>query len=391
MNVGKAVLDVENWVIELRRYFHMYPELGFEEYNTARKISDVLKQLGIIHITGVAGTGIIAMIKGSEDGECVALRADMDALPLQDIKDKEYKSKHKNKMHACGHDAHMAILLGVAKILKENEKNLKGTVKLIFQPAEETDGGALPMIKSGVMNNPKVDKVLGIHVSNNLKVGQIGLKYGQIYARSSNFEIHIYGKSAHGAHPEKGVDAILISAQVITTLQNIISRELDAQESAVISIGTINGGNQENIIASKVSLKGTVRTLNKGNMNKIKHRMNEIISNISKMYNTEYSLTFKDGYIEAINSDEITKIVEDSSNFVVGKENTIVYNKASLGVEDMAYFLKEKPGCFFHVGVQIEDDIKREHHSNVFDINEEGLKYGVAMYLKALEKMGLYF
>ncbi len=391
MKIGQAVSEIEKWMIELRRYFHMYPELGFEEYSTARKISDELEKLNIQHTLGVAGTGVVALIEGEDASvnECIAIRADMDALPLQDAKNSDYKSRHKNKMHACGHDAHMAMLLGLAKILKQEETNLKGSVKLIFQPAEETDGGALPMIKAGVLENPKVDKIFGIHVSSDLDVGKVALKYGQIYARSCNFDLHIKGVSAHGAHPEKGVDAVIVSTEIVSNIQKIISRNINAEESCVITVGMINGGVQENVIAEKVNLKGTIRTLNKESMDYIKYKMDENIRHITQMHQASYSLTFKDGYEEAVNDKNTTDIVKKAGLNTVGLKNTIVYEKPSMGVEDMAYFLKEVPGCYFQIGVGKGSGKKLAHHSNTFDIDENGMKFGVEMYLNILKELGI--
>ena len=234
--------SIRDWIVEIRRDFHMNPELSTEEFRTRDKIVEYLKNLGIEYKTGIADTGVLGIIRGKQSGKTVGLRADIDALPIQDKKNVSYKSTIDGKMHACGHDAHTAILLGAAKILKGMEDDLHGNVKLFFQPAEETIGGAERMIKAGVMENPKVDAVFGLHVSPEIDVGKIGVRYGQTNAYADGLEIIVCGKDCHAARPQEGVDAIVIASHIIIALQSIVSRNIDPTNSAVVTIGTINGG-----------------------------------------------------------------------------------------------------------------------------------------------------
>ncbi len=248
-------------MIEIRRDLHQHPELGLEEHRTSAKVQDLLDEMGIEHVDGLGGTGVLGLIRGTGEGNVVALRGDMDALPIQDAKDVPYASTIPGKMHACGHDVHTTVLLGAARLLQKHRDSFSGTVKLLFQPAEETVGGAKLLIAAGALENPRVDAIFGLHVDPELEVGTVGLHFGQRNASSDNLQIVVHGKAAHAAYPFLGVDAIVAAAHVITALQAIVSRNLDAREAAVVSLGTINGGTQANILADKVELVGTVRCL----------------------------------------------------------------------------------------------------------------------------------
>jgi len=280
---------IKDWMVEIRRDFHRNPELGMKEFRTRDKIVEYLEILGIEY-EKVAGTGVVGIIRGRDANKTVALRADMDALPIQDEKDAVYRSIIPGKMHACGHDAHVAILLGAARVLKENQKQLNGNVKLFFQPAEETVGGAKPMIEAGAMQNPKVDAVFGLHVASDIPVGEIGIKYGQMNASSDTIKIMIRGKSSHGAYPQEGIDAIMITGQVITALQSIVSRNVDPRSSAVVTIGTIQGGTQGNIIADKVELVGTVRTLDSDTRLLVLDRIKNIVTQTFSSHRINFSI-----------------------------------------------------------------------------------------------------
>ena len=247
-NILEEARELNDWLVNIRRDFHRNPELGLEEIRTQKKVMEYLDSLGIEN-KKIAKTGVLGIIRGKKQGKTVALRADMDALPIEDGKDLPYKSTIPGKMHACGHDAHTTILLGAARLLKRREEELSGNVKLFFQPAEETVGGAKPMIEEGAMDNPKVHGVFGLHVAPHIPVGKIGIRYGKMNASSDTINITIRGNSSHGAYPHRGIDAIMISASVISSLQTIVSRNMDPLNSAVISLGTIKGGSQDNIIA----------------------------------------------------------------------------------------------------------------------------------------------
>jgi len=382
---SKAV-EIKDWVIGVRRDFHQYPELGFEEYRTRDKIIEYLNQMGIENKV-VAKTGVLGIIRGKRKGKTVALRADIDALPMDDRKDVSYKSKVKGKMHACGHDAHTAILLGASRLLKEMEDDIKGNIKLIFQPAEETVGGALPMIEGGVLEEPYVDGVFGLHVDNSLEVGQIGIKYGQMKAASDEIKITVYGKNSHGAYPQDGVDAIIIAGQVLTALQMVISRNVDPRSSAVLTIGTIKGGYAANIIADMVEMEGIVRTLDEESRELVIDRIKEIVKKIPKSLGGRGELERVKGYLPLINDHDMVEIVRKNGLELLGQDKVYEISYPSFGVEDFSYFAAERPSAFFQLGSgNRKKGIVHSGHTPYFDIDEECLVKGVLLQVKnALE------
>ncbi|QUH25506.1 M20 metallopeptidase family protein [Serpentinicella alkaliphila] len=372
--------SISDWLVTVRRNFHMHPELGLEEFDTQQKIVSYLKDMQIPYISPVAKTGVVGLIGKKVDGRTIALRADMDALPIEDKKDVEYKSLVKGKMHACGHDVHMTVLLGAAKLLKSMENDINGNVKLIFQPAEETVGGAKTMIEEGVLNNPKVDTVLGLHVSAELDAGSIGVKYGQSNAASDTIKIIIHGKSSHGARPYLGVDAISIAGQVLTTLQTVVSRNVDPRSSAVVTIGVIRGGEQGNIIADKVEMAGTVRTLNNSTRENVLIRVKEIVEGISEAMGGKGEFIREEGYAPVVNHNDIVKVVEENGKKLLGKTNVKLIELPSYGVEDFGYFIEKTPGAFFYLGARNkEKGIIKDVHNSLFDVDEKCLHIGVAM------------
>lgn len=387
MKEGISILQeakaLKKWLVEIRRDFHRNPELGMEEFRTQKKILHYLHEMKIETITGIANTAVIGIIRGKENGKTVALRADMDALPIQDEKEVTYKSMIHGKMHACGHDAHMTILLGAARLLKAREKDFYGTVKLLFQPAEETVGGAKPMVEAGVLENPKVDAILGLHVTPDIPTGQIGIKYGQMNAASDTIVINVYGKSSHGAYPHDGIDAITIAAQVITSLQTIISRNIDPRDSAVISIGKIQGGTQGNIIANKVEMVGTVRTLDPNVRTTVLSRITEIVKKVAEALGGRGEVLHREGYTALINHKDVVEVVAENGRELLGKEKVIVIPSPSLGVEDFGYFLEKVPGAYFKLGCKNEEKgMIHQVHSSFFDVDEDCLSIGVALQVK---------
>lgn len=371
---------LNSWLVEVRRDFHMYPELSTEEVRTKQKIIEYLKAMKIPYREFALNHGLEALIEGEAGGGTVALRADMDALPITDEKKAIYKSKCPGKMHACGHDAHLTILLGAAKVLKENCKLFKGTVKLIFQPAEETIGGAAPMIKEGVLSGPKVDMIFGLHVSPEIETGRIGVKYGQMNASSDSIKIKVFGNSCHGAYPHQGTDAIVIVGYIITALQTIISRNVDPREAAVISIGRIRGGDLSNIIAEEVELHGTVRSLNEKTRREVLERIYKILDNITEAMGGSFELQVEEGYPALINHERAVDIVKNNGINLLGREKVLEIEKASLGVEDFAYFLQNTTGAFFRLGsAKKEKKSNYPAHSNLFDIDEDCLMLGVKL------------
>ena len=368
------------WLKEIRRDFHMYPELGMEEFRTSKKICEYLDEMKITYKSKIANTGVLGYIDIPGATKTVALRADMDALPLQERNDVPYKSKIDSKMHACGHDVHMAVQLGAAKILTEFKKDLKCNVKLLFQPAEENVGGAVPMIKEGVLKNPDVDAIFGLHVSSQYESGEISFKYGVAQASSDCIEIVITGKSAHGAHPDVGIDAILIAGHVITAIQSIVSRTVRGTDSLVITLGTINGGCKENIIADRVVMSGTMRSTDSEVRKKAIEQLQSIVCDLSKSFGGNGEVTITQDYCSLINDNEMMKFVDSNAIELVGKENVTPYKMPSMGVEDFAFYLRKVPGAFFRIGICNEGKgITMPAHNNYFDVDEDAMVLGVAM------------
>ncbi len=388
--IGKIELDGKSkqWLVEVRRDFHRNPEFGMEEFRTKDKIIQYLEEMGIEYKEGTSNTGVLGIIKGKEDGKTVALRADMDALPIDDEKDVEYKSQVKGKMHACGHDAHMTILLGVASVLNDMKDKLKGNVKLIFQPAEETVGGAKPMIEEGVMENPKVDAVFGLHMAPEIPVGKIGIKFGKMNASSDTIKITIYGESTHGAYPHSGIDAIMMAGHIITAIQSIVSRSIDPRDSVVISLGKISGGTLGNIIANKVEMVGTVRTVDPETRNKVLGKIEKIVGSVSEAMGGRGELIREEGYASLINDDNMVKVVKENAEKLLGKDKINIIDKPSLGVEDFAYFLEKAPGAYFRLGCGNEEKgIIHDGHHCLFDIDEDSLAIGVALQVENVLKI----
>ncbi|MBA1333654.1 MAG: N-acetyl-L,L-diaminopimelate deacetylase [Firmicutes bacterium] len=366
-------------VIRIRRDFHMNPELGNEEVRTSGIVAGVMEERGLEVKRGIAGTGVVGLLEGGEEGRVVALRADMDALPIQDLKDAEYSSRCAGKMHACGHDAHMAVLLGTAMVLTELRRKLKGKVKFIFQPAEETTGGAKRMVEEGVLDNPKVDAVFGLHVSPEIQTGWPGIRYGVANACSDAFGVLIKGKAAHGANPEKGTDAIAIAAQLINAYQYIVSRQIDPLKPGVLTIGTISGGTQANIIADEVKLTGTIRTLHENVRETIIERMESIAKNLCRGMGGDCEFLVIPGYPSLVNDDHMVKVVETAARKVVGN-NLLYIDSPRLGVEDFAYYLQKVPGAFWRLGTgNKKKGIECIPHNPYFDIDEDALAVGVAI------------
>lgn len=376
--IKNRVIENKDWIVNIRRQLHKIPELDFNLPMTIKLVTKILDELGVKYHTKIGKSGIVAEIEGKDRSKTIALRADMDALPILECGNSEYKSTIDGQMHACGHDAHTAILLGVAKILSENKEFIPCNIRLIFQPAEETTGGALPMIKDGCLEN--VDMIFGLHVDPELEVGKIGIKYGVYYASSSDVEIKITGKSSHGASPDKGIDAIVTACAVITSLQSIVSRNIDSRDSVVLSFGKIEGGEKENIIAQKVVCSGTIRALSQQNMEFAKTRIKEMVENISSGYGAKGEVYYKDSYRALINHDNCVDIVIESAREYIGDNNVFLKGRANMGVEDFAYYLEKIPGAFFNLGVRNETKgITASLHNDRFDIDEDGLVVGITM------------
>ncbi|TCP23349.1 amidohydrolase [Tenacibaculum skagerrakense] len=389
--LNKDCEAIEKKVIEWRRDFHQNPELSNREFKTAKKIAKHLKSLGIETQENVAKTGVVGILKGNQPGKVVALRADIDGLPVVERNNLPFKStvtsnylgKNVGVMHACGHDTHIAILMGVAEVLAKNKDKIKGTVKFIFQPAEEgapegEEGGAELMVKEGVLKNPDVDAIFGLHISSGQDVGTITYKPGGIMAASQSFKIKVKGKQSHGSRPWASIDPIMVSAKIIDALQTIISREVDlTNEGAVITVGKIDAGVRSNIIPESAVMIGTIRTLDYGMQKQINDRMKEMVPAIAKSYRAEATIEIAKGYPITYNNIELTKQVLPTLQNVAGKENVTLI-KAITGAEDFSFFQKEVPGFYFFLGGKtIGNKNPYPHHTPDFQIDESGMLLGV--------------
>lgn len=385
--------EIEKKVIDWRRHFHQYPELSNREEKTAARVADHLRSLGVEVKTGIAKTGVVGILKGSKPGPVIALRADMDALPVTERNDLAFASKEKTifngqetgVMHACGHDAHVAILMGVAEILAKNKNELRGTIKFVFQPAEEgppagEEGGAPLMVKEGVLENPDVDAIFGLHVRSMTPVGKIEYRPLGLMAASDWFTIKVTGKQAHGAAPWRGVDPIVVSAQIINALQTIVSRNLElTKEAAVVSIGRINAGIRENIIPESAEFAGTIRTFDPEMQKQVHERMKLIATNIAESAGATAEVIIDSKTPVTYNDAALTAKVVGGLQRAAGEQNVIRIN-ADTGAEDFAFYQQKVPGFFFFVGAlpQNADAAKApSHHTPDFMIDEQSLLIGM--------------
>jgi len=392
-DLATDIIDIEKKVIEWRRDFHQNPELSNQEFKTAEKIATHLKALGLEVQTEIAITGVVGILKGDLPGKVVALRADIDALPVTERNNLPFKSTVETEflgtktgvMHACGHDTHTAILMGVAEVLSKHKDKIRGTVKFIFQPAEEgpppgEEGGAALMIKEGVLTNPTVDVIFGLHINAGTPVGVLKYKKGGIMASVERFVISVKGKQTHGSQPWSGVDPILISAKIIDGLQTIISREAKlTDEAAVITVGKITAGNRFNIIPETAELIGTVRTLDPAMREMIERRMTEMTETIAKAYGGEATIAFRNQTSITFNDPELTDQMLPSLQKVAGAQNVQIV-KATTGGEDFSYFQEVVPGLYFFLGGMNPNETSKgafPHHTPDFKIDESGMLLGV--------------
>ena len=392
-DLATDIIDIEKKVIEWRRDFHQNPELSNQEFRTAEKIATHLKSIGLEVQTEIAITGVVGILKGDLPGKVVALRADIDALPVTERNDLPFKSTVETEflgtktgvMHACGHDTHTAILMGVAEVLSKHKDKIRGTVKFIFQPAEEgpppgEEGGAALMIKEGVLTNPTVDVIFGLHINAGTPVGVLKYKKGGIMASVERFVISVKGKQTHGSQPWSGVDPILISAKIIDGLQTIISREAKlTDEAAVITVGKITAGTRFNIIPETAELIGTVRTLDPAMREMIERRMTEMTETIAKAYGGEATIAFRNQTSITFNDPELTDQMLPSLQKVAGAQNVQLV-KATTGGEDFSYFQEVVPGLYFFLGGMNPNETSKgafPHHTPDFKIDESGMLLGV--------------
>ena len=398
IDIAGLAEQIEPKVIEWRRDFHQFPELSNREFKTAEKITSHLKKLGMEVRTGIAHTGVLGILKGGRPGPVVALRADMDALPVVERTPVSFASRetttYLNKevgiMHACGHDTHVAILMGVAEILNGMKKDLQGTVMFIFQPAEEgappgEEGGAKLMLKEGLFDNPSPEVVFGLHISSDLEVGHITYKPGGTMAASDRLEIRVKGKQSHGSRPWSGVDPIVTSAQIIMGLQTIVSRQMElTKEAAVITIGKIEAGVRNNIIPEEAYMIGTIRTLDTAMQREIHQRIRKTARLIAEAQGAEAEVNIKIGYPVTFNNLELTRKMLPSLYKAAGEENVIV-RRPSTGAEDFSFYAREVPGLFFFLGGRPGDVHPLDaapHHTPDFYIDESGFTTGIKALLQ---------
>jgi amidohydrolase len=375
-------------VVADRRHLHEHPELGMHEHETARFVADRLAALGVEDIrTGISETGVTGLIRGTAagPGRVVLVRADMDALPIEEENEVDYKSTVDGVMHACGHDAHTAILLGVARVLMDRRDTFAGTVKLCFQPCEETGpGGAAWMIEQGVLEDPTVDAVFGLHVWQPEPVGDVLVGDGPVMAASDRFSIEIQGKGGHGAMPDTTVDPIVVGMAIVNALQTIVSREVDPTESAVVTVGEFHAGNAPNVIPDTATIRGTVRSFTPAVQDHIERRIVELAEGIGAAMRAEVTADYRRGVPATVNDPAMAAIARQAAIEVVGAEH-VRPQVPTMGGEDFSFFLQKKPGCYFFVGTNNADrGLTWGHHHPRFDIDEEALGIGVETMVRTL-------
>jgi amidohydrolase len=373
--------DLLSEVISYRRQIHSNPELAFEEHETTKFICSVLEKVGIGFQSGIAKTGVVGIIKGKNpDKKVVALRADMDALPINELNNVPYKSGIAGKMHACGHDVHTACLLGAAKILKEISHEFEGTVKLIFQPSEEKyPGGAKVMIGEGVLQNPQVDFIFGQHVYPDLEAGKIGLKAGQYMASTDEIFITVKGKGGHGATPHKNIDPVLIASHIIVALQQIISRNLNPIQPSVLTFGRVIADGRTNVTPDEVKMEGIMRTFDESWRSEMKERIAKMAQSIAEGMGGKCEVVFDQGYPVLYNNEKLTGRAKQFAIEYLGGENVVDLEMRTTA-EDFAYFAQEIPGCFYRLGVRNEEKgITSNLHSATFNVDESSLETGMGL------------
>jgi amidohydrolase len=381
-NLKEIAQSLQPGLVEIRRDLHQYPELSNREFRTAGRVTEYLKRLGLKVQTGVAHTGVVALLEGNLPGPTVAVRADMDALPIRELNAVTYRSQNEGVKHACGHDVHTTIGLGVAETLYAVRDQIKGRVKFIFQPAEEgappgEKGGAYLMLEEGVLEDPTVEAIFALHVMPTIEVGQLGYQTGPVWASNDTLEIVIHGRKTHGAYPHTGVDAIVVSAHVLVALQTLVSRSIDVRDPLLISFGVIGGGNQFNVIADEVRLVGMMRCLSTEVRAQGRSRIEDVLRGITSSFGASYTLRVTPGAPVTINHPELLQKSVGLLEAAVGKEN-VVLQKPQMGAEDFACFAERVPGFYFLLGVRNQRrGITQMLHTPGFDVDESCLWIGV--------------
>jgi len=385
MNTLNAAMQLFDQLVTWRRDFHMHPELGLEEQRTAKIVADTLRDLGYTVQEGVATTGVVGVLENGA-GPVVMSRVDMDALPIQETNDVAYASQTPGKMHACGHDAHVAIGLGVATLMVQNRDAWSGTLKLIFQPGEEGQNGADLMVKEGVLENPRPDYALAVHVWNSLAVGMIGATVGPVMAAAEFWDATITGKGGHAAAPHETVDPIVTGALIINALQTIVSRNVDPLKTAVVTVGQLTSGDTHNVIPATAELRGTTRTFDSEVREMVLRRTQEIIEGIARTMGAEAVFKLHPLAPAVVNDEAVTQLVHGAVKDLFGPD-ALKTDVRTMGSEDAAFFLKEIPGCYIFVGSSFTDKEAFPHHNPKFDIDEQALVNAVAVVAESLRRL----
>lgn len=385
--VRLEIRAIADQIVAWRRHLHRYPELGFQEEKTTAFIQQQLTAWGIDYEAGLAKTGIVATIQGLPGDHTLGIRADMDGLPVQEENEVDYCSQHPGKMHACGHDGHTAIALGTAYYLHQYRHSFRGTVKIIFQPAEEGPGGAKPMLEAGLLEKHPLDGILGLHLWNNLPLGTVGVRTGPLMAAVELFDCEILGKGGHGAMPEQTVDAVVVGAQVVNALQTIVARNINPLDSAVVTVGEFKAGSTRNVIADRAQLRGTIRYFNPQVESVIGDRLETLIKGVCDGHGAQYRLNHWRLYPPVINDRALAELVRAIALEVVETELGVVPECQTMGGEDFSFFQEQVPGCYFFLGAaNAEKGLAFPHHHPRFNFDETALPVGVEMFARAVER-----
>jgi amidohydrolase len=386
MDLRKGICETKDLIVKTRRDLHLIPEPAYTEKKTAAYVSRYLKAQGLDVQTGIAQYGVVGVMDSGRPGKTLLIRSDMDALPIAEETGLEFASTHAGAMHACGHDGHMAMVLGAATTLSKLRDKLKGVIKFLFQPAEEGPGGAKPMIEQGVMENPTVDYAIGCHLWPAIEEGTIGIKAGPLMAAMDRFDLKIIGRGGHGAMPHLCLDALEVGTQVVNALQRIVSRQMNPLQPSVVTVGSFHAGSTFNVIPGEAEMCGTTRTFDRDIWNRWPERLGKIIGGVCESMGATYELKYTQGYPPLLNDAEMARVVARCAEKVVGKQNVIV-PEPTMGGEDMAFYLEKTKGCFFFLGVGRKGC--EPIHNSRFDFNEDVLLLGVETYCRvALDLLG---
>ena len=383
MPAGRDLLDaaraIRGEIVADRRAIHQQPELAYQETETAALVAQRLRDLGLSVRTGVGQTGVVGLLEGSRPGKTVLLRADMDALPIEEVSDAPYASRNPGVMHACGHDGHTAMLLGVARLLAERREAIAGKIKFMFQPAEEGGFGAPKMIEAGLLDDPSVDAAFALHVQGSYRTGQIGIAAGAVTASSDRFTIMVNGRGGHASRPHEAVDPIVIAAQIVVALQTLVSREVQAGEPAVVTVGSLEAGAAANVIPDSARIRGTVRTYSVEVQGWIERRIGELAQGIARAMRGDAQTEYRRGYPPVVNHELGAALVRRAAGELLGSES-VVSDVPRMGGEDFSYVLQRVPGAMFRLGVQHPSwSEPRNTHSSSFDLDEDALPIGTAV------------